>query len=66
MEMSLLSEAAGAGRQNYESHQQFLSPLWLKDNKISNYVHVNVTAIVKDVSILAQYPDVVVGQGYSL
>lgn len=49
-----------------ESHQQFLSLLGLKDNEISNDVHVNVPTVVDDVSILAKYPDIVICQRYSL
>lgn len=49
-----------------ESHQQFLSLPGLKDNKISQNVHVDVATIVDDVPILAKYPDVVIGQRDSL
>lgn len=49
-----------------KSHQQFLSFFGLKDDEVGFYVHVNVAAVVVDVSVLAHYPDVVISQGYPL
>lgn len=51
---------------NCESHQQFLSLPGLKDNEISQDVHVDVATVVDDVPILAKDPDVVIGQRDSL
>lgn len=47
-------------------HQQFLSFFGLKDDEVGLYVHVDVAAVVVDVSVLAHYPDVVISQGYPL
>lgn len=41
-------------------HQQFLSFFGLKQDKVGLYVHVDVAAVVVDVSVLAHYPDVVI------
>ena len=61
-----LSITSSAERWNWKSHQQLLSFHGLKDNKVGLYVHVDVAAVVMDVSVLTHYPDVVVGQGHPL
>jgi len=49
-----------------QSYQQFLTIFWLKDNKVGLYVHVDVAAVIEDVSMGTHYPDVFISQGYSL
>lgn len=43
-----------------------MSFLWLKNNKAGFHVHVDVAAVVVNVSEVSHYPDVVVGQGDSV